>query len=92
MDFMDIKSIIHGFWNSLTKSIKIHMDYGFFMEYAFRILKNMDFGMNMDLVSNPSDPLHTCHIFNIRWNPSYVNKAVHGYINRMDVKQYPPSR
>ena len=27
------------------------------MDYGFKILKNMDFGMDMDLVSNPSDPL-----------------------------------
>ena len=53
-----------------TKSI-IHMDYRFFMDlqsksvwimdflwngYGFRILKNMDYGMEMDLVLNPSGP------------------------------------
>ena len=37
------------------------MDYGFFMDflwngYGFRILKNMDYGMDMDLVLNPSGP------------------------------------
>ena len=33
------------------------MDYGFLWNgYGFRILKNMDYGMNMDLVSNPSGP------------------------------------
>ena len=33
------------------------MDYGFICNgYGFRILKNMDYGMDMDLVSNPSGP------------------------------------
>ena len=37
------------------------MDYGFFMDFlwngcGFKILKNLDFGMDMDLVSNPSGP------------------------------------
>ena len=51
------------------------MDYGFFMDfqyksvgimdflwngYRFRILMNMDYGMDMDLVLNPSEP--TAHI------------------------------
>ena len=43
MDFyMDFKSI---------------MDYRFFMEWnGFRILKNMDYGMDMDSGLNPSGP------------------------------------
>ena len=50
---------------------KINNPYGFFMDflwifnlnlyglwifYGFRILKNMDYGMDMDLVLNPSGP------------------------------------
>ena len=51
-------------WKGLTKSI-IHMDLksikkihglGIFYGYGFKILKKMDFGMDMDLVSNPSGP------------------------------------
>ena len=66
--------ILKWIWNGLPKSL-IHMDYGFFMDfqyksvgimdflwngYRFRILMNMDYGMDMDLVLNPSEP--TAHI------------------------------
>ena len=59
---------------------KIHMDYGFFMDlksiwimdflwngYGFRILKNMDYGMDMDLVLNPSGPTGYIVINNHRY-------------------------
>ena len=41
------------------------MDYGFFIEWIFRILKNMDNGMDMDLVSNSSGPTVCVHYGNI---------------------------
>ena len=38
-------------------SIKIHMDYRFLWNgYGFRILEKTDFGMDIDLVSNPFGP------------------------------------
>ena len=50
--------ILKWIWNGLPKSI-IHMDFKslWIMDflcngYGFRILKNMDYGMDMDLVLN----------------------------------------
>ena len=60
MDFESIMSIIHGFFNGF--GMAYHNPYSIWIMdflwngYGFRILKNMDFGMDMDLVSNPSGP------------------------------------
>ena len=49
--FMDFKSIL---------------DYGFFMEWIWIwILKNMGYGMDMDLVLNPSGPTAVILLFYI---------------------------
>ena len=67
------------------------MDYGFFMDfqpkslwimdflcngYGFRILKNMDYGMDMDSVLNPSGPTVWYNSTNRKW----INYPfLHGY-------------
>ena len=64
MHLKSIKSITPGFEMDLEWPTKIitRMDYRFLwilrksMDYGFRILKNMDYGMDMDSVSNPSGP------------------------------------
>ena len=54
MDFLWIFNLCKSVWimDFQPKSVKI-MDF-LWNGYGFRILKNMDYGMDMDLVTNPS--------------------------------------
>ena len=57
IDLKFIKKIHNHYGSWISHGFLIQMDYEFLCNgYGFRILKNKDFGMDMNLVSNLSGP------------------------------------